>query len=91
MDWGMMQNPTAVLNQSCAPGNKQSQGCANIMLRPRLRFGIFLSTLILLADGFFRFGWVLRFYQEYIFSTGDAYILFTELLEVFRYVMQNSF
>lgn len=90
MDWGMMQNPTAVIAKSCSPNaNLKSQGCADVVLRPRLRFGCSLSTLILVADGVFRFGWVLRFYESDIFPSLDSYILFTELLEVFRRAIWN--
>ena len=89
MDWGMMQNPTAAISQSCLPnmaGNEQvrKQECTTLFLRPRLRFGGLISTSILLSDGIFRFGWVLRFYQTELFSSVDSYILFTELLEVSR-------
>lgn len=91
MDWGMMQNPTAALTQSCAPkmSNKPNPGCIGLFLRSRLRFGGFLSLLILLADGVFRFGWLLRFYEATFFKTVDEYILFTELLEVFRRAIWN--
>lgn len=94
MDWGMMQNPTVVLTQTCVPSgaisdSKPSQTCTSAVLRPRLRFGVFLSTVILLSDGFFRFAWVLRFYESYFFSSVDAYILFTEILEIFRRSIWN--
>jgi len=89
MDWGMMQNPTVAIAKTCVPSGggsdeKTNESCSSVMLRPRLRFGAFLSTLILLSDGFFRFAWVLRFYESSFFASNDAYILFTEILEVFR-------
>jgi len=93
MDWGMMQNPTVAISQSCSPNSsleqKSGQGCAQLVLRPRLRFGGFLSTLILLADGIFRLGWVLRFYEYFLFANHDSYILYTEVLEVFRRSIWN--
>lgn len=92
MDWGMMQNPTLAMTHSCSPipgSGVEQNSCSNTLLRPRLRFGTVLSTIILLADGIFRFGWVLRFYESYIFISKDSYILFTELLEVFRRSIWN--
>jgi len=91
---GMMQNPTVAIAKTCVPSGggsdeKTNESCSSVMLRPRLRFGAFLSTLILLSDGFFRFAWVLRFYESSFFASNDAYILFTEILEVFRRSIWN--
>lgn len=98
MDWGMMQNPTAALTMPCAPKMTtvngsirptHNQSCTGLLLRSRLRFGVPISSVILIADGVFRFGWILRFYHESFFETVDEYILFTELLEVFRRAIWN--
>lgn len=92
MDWGMMQNPTLVLTESCVPGqrpNETPKGCAHACLRPRLRFGLCVSVGILLADGILRFSWTLRFYHHLIFPSGSTYILSTELFEAFRRAIWN--
>lgn len=94
MDWGMMQNPTLVLTESCVPNSKmladqKPTGCAHACLRPRLRFGCLPSAGILLADGILRFSWTLRFYEHAIFPSTDIYILCTELLEAFRRAIWN--
>lgn len=85
MDWGMMNNPTVVIG--CVGGaptddlNKTS--CGHAVLRPRLRFGLLASTLILFTDAVLRFSWMLRF-QERLFPSKDHFVLATQFLEVFR-------
>lgn len=90
MDWGMMHNPTAVVGQACMPSQQNStpQSCYQAVLRPRLRFGVLMSTAILLADSVLRFGWTLRFF-EVIFPSKDHFVLFTQFLEVFRRAIWN--
>lgn len=102
MDWGMMKNPHHAVTKSCMPSSSSSKDkhsyhhptnpndqCVSILLRPRLRFGALLSSIILISDGIFRFGWILRFYSDSIFPDVDSYILFSELLEVFRRAIWN--
>jgi EXS family len=62
--------------------------CIHTLLRSRLRFGVGLSVLILAADIILRFGWTLRFYDK-LFPSMDAFILFTQFLEVFRRALWN--
>lgn len=96
MDWGMMQNPSAVVQTACfasGSGSKTNrrqggyQNCHHVCLRPRLRFGLILSTLIVVADALLRFSWTLRFVAR--FPTNDAYVLCTQFLEVFRRAIWN--
>jgi hypothetical protein len=91
MDWGMLQNPTALIQQACVgslhPEGKTSPSCHHILLRPRLRFGLTMSTLIVLADTCLRFSWLLRFVTK--FPTNDAFVLCTQFLEVFRRAIWN--
>lgn len=106
MDWGMMQDPTAVVQTAtaglaCYPkggaGNKghvlskQRDGpCHHVCLRPRLRFGLTLSTLILVADSFLRFSWTLKLVGGgKLFPSNDAFVLCTQFLEVFRRAIWN--
>jgi hypothetical protein len=96
MDWGMMQNPAAVMEQTCVAGaatslsssSERSSGsppsCGAALLRPKLRFGVLMSVVIVLADALLRFSWVLRFYDDSLFPTGDHFVLATQFLEVFR-------
>jgi hypothetical protein len=104
MDWGMMQNPTAVVQTACfgsstSSGNglktskrignnfPSSRQCHHGCLRPRLRFGLVLSTLIVVADSLLRFSWTLRFVAR--FPSNDAYVLCTQFLEIFRRAIWN--
>lgn len=101
MDWGMMSNPSAVVHHAvgpCATGIFQSsspdgvhknRNCLDITLRPRLRFGAALTLVVVILDTFLRFSWTLRFYENILFSSKDAYILCTEFLEVFRRSVWN--
>lgn len=125
MDWGMMQNPTAVVSQACIatsntsasaattntsssvkfadgtidkessdhhlmyPHAKRMQ-CHHLVLRPRLRFGLTMSALIVLADVVLRFSWLLRFVSwQHLFVSHDAFVLCTQFLEVFRRSIWN--
>mmetsp|Transcript_12614 Transcript_12614/g.17601 ORF Transcript_12614/g.17601 Transcript_12614/m.17601 type:complete len:188 (-) Transcript_12614:1591-2154(-) len=92
MDWGMMQDPTAVVGQACVVASplqqKNSRSCHHAVLRPRLRFGVLMSTAILMTDTILRFGWTLRFYET-LFPSKDAFVLFTQFLEVFRRAIWN--
>jgi hypothetical protein len=61
--------------------------CHHVCLRPRLRYGLILSALIVVADSFLRFSWTLRFVPR--FPTHDAFVLCTQFLEVFRRAIWN--
>lgn len=97
MDWGMMQNPQAMMPESCAggglppsPGAKQpSQSCAHTVLRSRLRFGASPSIGILLIDTVLRYSWLLRFWETDLFPNADTYILCTQFLEALRRALWN--
>ena len=87
MDWGMMQNPSAVIQTACVrgiviPEGREPASCHHAFLRPQLRFGLAMSVLILLADSLLRFSWLLRFVTR--FPTNDSFVLCTQFLEVFR-------
>jgi hypothetical protein len=106
MDWGMMQNPTAVAQKACLGGGggtyhvldgKQQQQqqqqqppirCHHGFLRPRLRFGLTMSTFIVIADSMLRFSWMFRFVNR-SFPNHDAFVLCTQFLEVFRRAIWN--
>ena len=97
MDWGMMKNPSAIVEHTmghCLPVptsgiSKKQTGCLEATLRPRLRFGGSMSLVILVIDIILRFSWTLRFYESKLFTSNDAYILCTEFLEVFRRALWN--
>ena len=106
MDWGMMQNPNAVVEQAvgqCIPSlvqspdnllkssdqKRQTRNFLDTALRPRLRFGTWMTLSIVLLDTCLRFSWTLRFHVHAIFPTNDAYILWTEFMEVFRRAVWN--
>jgi EXS family len=61
--------------------------CHHDCLRPRLRFGLTLSALIVIADALLRFSWTLRFVAR--FPSNDAFVLCTQFLEVFRRAIWN--
>ena len=61
----------------------------HICLRPRLRYGFTLSTLIVIADSFLRFSWTLKFIAPNLFPSNDAFVLCTQFLEVFRRAIWN--
>ena len=92
MDWGMMQNPTAMqamVPETCVgtnaiPGGTKPLSCAQAVLRPRLRFGASTSIFILLIDTVLRYSWLLRFWEKNLFPTSDIYILCTQFLEAVR-------
>lgn len=68
--------------------NASTMNCWYAWLRPRLRFGIAMSAMIVLADCILRFGWTLRFYKR-LFPSGDSFVLCTQFLEVFRRAIWN--
>lgn len=89
MDWGMMKNPTAVMvHAPCVggipPETLQTKSCGHALMRPRLRFGLMASAIILLTDALLRFSWTLRFVQHGLFPNKDSFVLATQFLEVFR-------
>eukprot|EP00588_Corethron_pennatum_P000288 CAMPEP_0194300912 /NCGR_PEP_ID=MMETSP0169-20130528/61520_1 /TAXON_ID=218684 /ORGANISM="Corethron pennatum, Strain L29A3" /LENGTH=460 /DNA_ID=CAMNT_0039051135 /DNA_START=5 /DNA_END=1391 /DNA_ORIENTATION=- len=85
MDWGMAQNPI-----SCATtGGEGASFLERSCMRPRLRFGAVASLAILVADAFLRGSWMLRFYDKYMFSNVDTYVLTTQFLEIFRRAIWN--
>jgi hypothetical protein len=97
MDWGMMQDPYKVAQTACAIGVPVEKGHPNTMnhhrfhkvcLRPSLRFGLTLTVLIVVADSFLRFSWVLKFVPR-LFPSNDAFVLCTQFLEVFRRAIWN--
>ena len=94
MDWGMMQDPLKVVQATCAvsgmPSNNKGHrnSCLSVCLRPSLRFGLTLTVLIVIADSFLRFGWVLKFVPR-LFPSHDAFVLCTQFLEVFRRAIWN--
>jgi len=69
--------------------NRPSPSCHRIFLRPRLRFGVTMSTMIVLSDAVLRFSWLLRFVSKAVFPTDDAFVLCTQFLEVFRRAIWN--
>lgn len=94
MDWGMMQDPRAMVPESCAGGpavmgTKAPQSCAHAVLRPRLRFGASTSVAILFIDTVLRYSWMLRFYEKALFPNNDVYILCTQFLEALRRALWN--
>ena len=89
MDWGMMQNPAALASAACVGGAVPGEAlppptCRAVVLRKRLRFGVLMSSVILLTDVVLRFSWMLRFVQKALFPNPDNFILCTQLLEAFR-------
>ena len=100
MDWGMMQNPSVIVERSmggCAPSmltssvpaDARKAHCLDVTLRPRLRFGTALTLAVVTLDICLRYSWTLRFYEHILFPSTDAYILCTEFLEVFRRAVWN--
>ena len=95
MDWGMMQNPAKVAATACTGGmagvspEEKPADCTHVVLRPRLRFGLWISVVILMTDIVLRFSWTLRFYHT-VFPSADSFVLCTQFLEVFRYVKRYA-
>lgn len=80
-------------SSSIIPGTSSSSlpssvSCWHALLRNRLRFGVGISVLILVTDIILRFSWTLRFYVK-LFPSDDAFVLFTQFLEVFRRALWN--
>jgi hypothetical protein len=108
MDWGMMQNPTTVVQNACMGGavyseltegspSKESMGsclshngssCHQGFLRNKLRYGVTISSWIFLTDCILRFSWTLRF-ASHLFPNDDAFVMFTQFLEIFRRSIWN--
>jgi len=63
--------------------SKSMDSCHHLCLRPRLRYGLTLTALIVMADSFLRFSWMLKFVPR-LFPSNDAFVLCTQFLEVFR-------
>lgn len=90
MDWGMMKNLNAA-SAMCIGGGVHGHpidqprppSCGHACLRPRLRFGLSMSAVIVLTDAVLRFSWVLRFYHS-MFPSADSFTLCTQFLEIFR-------
>lgn len=95
MDWGMMQaNPIGMTLCGTKPMELlhikgRPIHWLQTYLRPRLRFGLAMSALILVSDSFLRFSWCLRFVQAGLFASSDSYVLCTQFLEVFRRALWN--
>ena len=94
MDWGMMQaNPIGMSLCGTKPLDHLHKGrplsYLHSFLRPRLRFGLAMSAVILVSDSFLRFSWCLRFVQAGLFASTDALVLCTQFLEVFRRALWN--
>ena len=88
MDWGMAQEPTYVVGQTCG-AKPVAKSFQTALLRPRLRFGILVSTAIIATDLLLRFSWVLRFFHASLFDSFDTFVLTTQFLEVFRRAIWN--
>jgi EXS family len=78
--------PGAISSTSTSVPNLYS--CWYVLLRNRLRFGVGISVLILVTDIVLRFSWTLRFYVT-LFPSNDAFVLFTQFLEVIRRALWN--
>ena len=79
---------TVVGESKPSPPQHRPRPCQHVCLRPRLRFGFTLSALIVVADAFLRFCWVLKFVPN-LFPSTDAFVLTTQFLEVFRRAIWN--
>lgn len=78
-------------------GVASSSSCHHLCLRPRLRYGLTLTALIVVADSFLRFSWTLKYLDLVLllpnnhsfFPSNDAFVLCTQFLEVFRRAIWN--
>lgn len=77
---------TTTTTLSTATSSSTPKECHHVLLRPKLRFGLWLSAAIVLIDAILRFSWMLRFVNDTIFPNNDSFVLCTQFLEVFRYV-----
>mmetsp|Transcript_23289 Transcript_23289/g.54901 ORF Transcript_23289/g.54901 Transcript_23289/m.54901 type:complete len:565 (-) Transcript_23289:408-2102(-) len=84
---GIMDEPVKGHTKT-AVGPSTVDSCHHICLRPRLRYGLTLTALIVTADSFLRFSWMLKFVPK-LFPSNDAFVLCTQFLEVFRRAMWN--
>ena len=81
MDWGVIHNQTAVLEQACvsstiegadleavsSPNKKEeAEHCRHKCLRPKLLFGFGINIGIFVLDFLLRMSWLLRFYESMI-------------------------
>jgi hypothetical protein len=63
-----------------------TSSCWYSLLRNRLRYGVAVSVLILIADILLRFSWTLRFWHK---PSNDSFILWSQFLEVIRRALWN--
>ena len=96
MDWGMLDNPTAVVGQTlgtCIPAIASPEmkcvSCVDVALRPRLCFGTALTLAVVMIDVCLQYSWTLRFIEHAIFPSNDVYILCMEVLVVFCHTVWN--
>lgn len=78
-------------NSRKSPKNFQRKDSSTIQescLRPKLRFGMTMSLLIVLTDSILRYSWMLRF-ATHLFPNADAFVLCTQFLEIFRRAIWN--
>lgn len=80
--------PAASSSTGGSSGAASCGSCWYALLRNRLRFGVWVSVLILFTDIILRFSWTLRFYHK-LFPYGDSFVLFTQFLEVVRRALWN--
>jgi EXS family len=83
-----MDHRAPIARTVSGPITPASLSCWYSLLRNRLRFGVAMSVLILVADIILRFSWVLRFYHK-LFPSGDSFVLCSQFLEVFRRALWN--
>mmetsp|Transcript_29740 Transcript_29740/g.71612 ORF Transcript_29740/g.71612 Transcript_29740/m.71612 type:complete len:523 (+) Transcript_29740:240-1808(+) len=70
------------------PLSSSSSSCHHGFLRPKLRYGVGISTWIFITDCILRFSWTLRF-ATHVFPSADMFALFTQFLEVLRRALWN--
>jgi EXS family len=80
--------PAASSSAGGPSGAASCGSCWYALLRNRLRFGVWVSVLILFTDIVLRFSWTLRFYHK-LFPSGDTFVLCTQFLEVVRRALWN--
>lgn len=91
MDWGMMHNPKVAagcVGGIYPEGTTPPADCTHGLLRPRLRFGLLISLLIVVTDSILRFSWTLRFWHA-MFPSGDTFVLSSQFLEIVRRALWN--
>lgn len=80
---------SAGTSSSSSLSNSDRLSCGHLLLRKRLRFGVAISVLIVIADTILRFSWILRFHWTRLFNNEDSYVLCTQFLEIFRRALWN--